>query len=261
MTIFLRSSFICILALAAAVSSRAQYTSDTLFFRDGTYMVGEIIDHDYEMVVFRTPDADPYMVRKSAIIKMYNGKQNLYSRYKISPKGRLNDVMPYPRNEMGITVFDLLRTDIRMYYEYRPLKTRLAIRLPFTFGFNSGNFNTAYSAIGIPTIQNINFALGIEPRIYSSKLSRHSYVFGVSAEYQYVNRSEYSGGDPWWNGHAVRVMIVNGSSHLVAGRVQLNTEAAIGVSVPVGDGFYNQGMAIPVPIPQFKLRFNVGYRW
>lgn len=261
MKFFLRTGFICFCSMLISGNTLAQYTSDTLFFRDGTYTVGEILDFDYDVVVFKTPDKQVYMARKSAMNKMYNSRQNVYSRYKIPGAPNQKAMIPYPRNEMGITILDLLRTDIRMYYEYRPIKTRFALRVPLTFGFNSGNFNTVYSLIGINTVQNINFAIGLEPRLYSGKLSRNSYVFGVSAEYMYVNRTQFYGGDPWWRGHALRFMILNGSTHLVAGRVQLGTEIAIGLAVPVADPFYSQGMTLPTPVPQFKVRFNIGYRW
>lgn len=223
-------------------------------FKDGSKHYGEILNSNSKSYIIKGENNRVFEVNRDAISKMkidymeYDFKTHIYNTKK-NYNYRL-----VSRHEFGINVLGFVNTDINVFYEYRPVKTKMAIRFPMTFGFNSAKFPTGpFSGF---TYKNNVFAIGVEPRIYSNKFGNNSYAFGVGVDYLLSN-TRFTTNYERMNG--IRIMVNNGSVHKIKNKFYIGYDAGVGLNVfmPGGNGSGFPGDVIMMP--QYRFRINFSY--
>lgn len=271
----LHISFFALLFLLAAWSAKAQ---DSLRMRTGAVYSVRVVEISDELIKYRSynnPDGPLYTVSKTAVQGMKLQGQYWQTLNNDLPT-RKPETAKKPANQtgmrnhyIGINLLDLIRTDLTVYYEW-VFKNKVGLRVPVTYGFRSGYFNTNTSISNPFGFQrNTVFKTGVDLRVYSGQGNgRVRFVFGPAIYYLRLNRIpfDYGTSDPdfmvFKGSHAMRILFFNGIIIQPAEFLQFGFDAGFGgdidFGVQGGGGYYMTGTPT-VPKAQFNL--HLGYRF
>lgn len=222
-------------------------------FKDSSKVKGKVEYRGSKRIILKGEDNALYELNPKAIQRYHGGSYN----FKYTNNSLDNSVAKYnyrrlKSSEIGINVLALFSTDINVFYEYRFLKTKLALRFPITLGFNNYKYGYSSSILDIwqdLKMKNTVIGIGIEPRLYANKYGNNSYVFSFSGEYQLNNTRIYSEAE---RANCFRMMINNGTSHRIGSHVKLGADIGIGYTLFI----WGKGSGIDI-LPQYRMRLTV----